>query len=310
MLLIRCPSSRTFLNETGSTSIIFTTQLHRRSYDPSWWYLAPEAGQHISFYTELTLRTIANKYGLRLHSHAGIHMFTDQKIHHVRMPSQSKHPLGVRRCWQSGRGRSHNRIMTPRLQSCAPPVKKPERPRPIPILLHVSKVVQRGIGFSERDQREAEPSYASALRIRWSVGDSRTTPVNGPFLLTSSLSGQANIVQLPHGDGLKTVVFVARHVFRPTRRPDSRQLPACSWMVTLRYIRSGSGQDHRPWTAPSNDQAVLYVHGQDESWEYRSEVLRMADGARGRVTGPPPTWVVPTTLSPRPGAVVLTEIRI
>ncbi|MFD8708539.1 hypothetical protein ACFV1W_39160 [Kitasatospora sp. NPDC059648] len=36
--------------ETGAHSLVFTQHLHDLSADPSWWYLAPQAGRHISFY--------------------------------------------------------------------------------------------------------------------------------------------------------------------------------------------------------------------------------------------------------------------
>ncbi|MFD1663214.1 methyltransferase domain-containing protein, partial [Streptomyces caeni] len=66
----------TCLRETGADSFLFTQYLHDGTADPSWWYLAPEAGQHISFYTAPTLRTLANRLGMAYHSAGTLHMLT------------------------------------------------------------------------------------------------------------------------------------------------------------------------------------------------------------------------------------------
>lgn len=71
---------RRVLTETRCETIIFTTQLHDASYDPLWWYLAPEGGQHISFYSRKTLTKIAEVVGMNVHSCGGIHMLTSRKI--------------------------------------------------------------------------------------------------------------------------------------------------------------------------------------------------------------------------------------
>jgi methyltransferase family protein len=68
------------IRETACATIIFTTQLHDRSYDPTWWYLAPEAGQHISFFTERTLKKIGEKVNMNLYTRSGVHMLTSETI--------------------------------------------------------------------------------------------------------------------------------------------------------------------------------------------------------------------------------------
>jgi 2-polyprenyl-3-methyl-5-hydroxy-6-metoxy-1,4-benzoquinol methylase len=46
-----------------------------------WWYIAPETGQHITFYTTKALSLIANKYGMNLYSNrSDLHLFTRQKL--------------------------------------------------------------------------------------------------------------------------------------------------------------------------------------------------------------------------------------
>lgn len=59
-----------------SDIFIFSTELYN-GYAPQndWWYLAPETGQHVSFYSEKTLRTLANRYGLEFHSAGWLHVF-------------------------------------------------------------------------------------------------------------------------------------------------------------------------------------------------------------------------------------------
>lgn len=69
------------LEETGSATLIFSTELHDGSYDPAWWYLSPETGQHISFYSRRTLEVIARRLGLRVLSYQGVHLFTSRRLH-------------------------------------------------------------------------------------------------------------------------------------------------------------------------------------------------------------------------------------
>lgn len=42
--------------------VLVGTLLHH-GWDPSWWYLLPETGQHVAFYAPATLRTIAELVG-------------------------------------------------------------------------------------------------------------------------------------------------------------------------------------------------------------------------------------------------------
>ena len=46
-------------------SFLFVHTLLRWDLDPSWWYLAPETGQHIAFYSQKTMNFIAQKFGYR-----------------------------------------------------------------------------------------------------------------------------------------------------------------------------------------------------------------------------------------------------
>jgi hypothetical protein len=78
-------------------SVVFSTQLVPN--DPTgltdWWYLAPETGQHIAFYSQLTLEKIASMTG-RHYSHNGMnfHLFTREEIPQERLlPEPSQSPL-------------------------------------------------------------------------------------------------------------------------------------------------------------------------------------------------------------------------
>jgi hypothetical protein len=52
---------------TLSKNVFFTTELLPADAKvKDWWYLAPESGQHISFYSRKTLQVIAQKLGLHL----------------------------------------------------------------------------------------------------------------------------------------------------------------------------------------------------------------------------------------------------
>jgi hypothetical protein len=43
-----------------------------------WWYWMPSSGQHISFYTSNSLRSLAAKFGMNLLSNGPYHLFTKQ----------------------------------------------------------------------------------------------------------------------------------------------------------------------------------------------------------------------------------------
>lgn len=70
------------LNYGDSRTLIGSTETFLGSPPApgAWWYYAPEAGQHISFYQRRTLDRIAKRLGLRFYSKAGIHIFTDKKL--------------------------------------------------------------------------------------------------------------------------------------------------------------------------------------------------------------------------------------
>ena len=70
----------TCLRDTGAHSFVFTQHLHDLSADPSWWYLAPEAGQHISFYAPRTMPVLAERLGMTYHSAGTLHLLTKRNF--------------------------------------------------------------------------------------------------------------------------------------------------------------------------------------------------------------------------------------
>lgn len=66
-------------------SLLFSTLIYdkKRNYRKfnSWWYYSPETGQHISFYSEITLTYIAKKIGVNYYKiNDGLHLYTKRKI--------------------------------------------------------------------------------------------------------------------------------------------------------------------------------------------------------------------------------------
>jgi hypothetical protein len=62
----------------GCGTIIFSQELFDGEPPETWWFYAPEHGQHISFYRADTLARITQKLSLRLVSHRNIHILTDR----------------------------------------------------------------------------------------------------------------------------------------------------------------------------------------------------------------------------------------
>lgn len=63
------------LDATGSKAIILSQELHHGP-DPDWWFLAPQTGQHIAFYTAATLRTMAARFGMGVASAGTLHLLS------------------------------------------------------------------------------------------------------------------------------------------------------------------------------------------------------------------------------------------
>ena len=63
-----------------SDSILFSTEIIPKNNLEKWWYLAPQHGQHISFYSQKTLEFIASKYNLFLSTNGvNLHLLTKNK---------------------------------------------------------------------------------------------------------------------------------------------------------------------------------------------------------------------------------------
>lgn len=62
-------------------SLFFSTELYRKDIDiKKWWYLAPDYGQHIAFFSMETLNYIANKKNLYLSTNGkSIHLLTSNR---------------------------------------------------------------------------------------------------------------------------------------------------------------------------------------------------------------------------------------
>jgi hypothetical protein len=71
------------MKDFACNTLIFTTKLYTGEQPPTidWWYYAFNTGQHISFYNDKTLKTMADYLGLHYYSIHGLHIFTDRKLH-------------------------------------------------------------------------------------------------------------------------------------------------------------------------------------------------------------------------------------
>lgn len=61
---------------TGARAVLFTQVLHSGRPDPDWWYLAPAAGQHVSFFSAKTLAEVAERLGMHLSSFGELHLLS------------------------------------------------------------------------------------------------------------------------------------------------------------------------------------------------------------------------------------------
>lgn len=68
---------------THSDNVIFSTTLTPKDETEleNWWYIAPETGQHVAFYSLQSLEYIAKKHKKNYYGKDGIlHLFTDKKL--------------------------------------------------------------------------------------------------------------------------------------------------------------------------------------------------------------------------------------
>ena len=65
-----------------SKNIAFSTELIPTPIpkQDEWWYFAFEHGQHVSFYTKKTLRTLASNFNLHFYNYEHLHLFTEKKL--------------------------------------------------------------------------------------------------------------------------------------------------------------------------------------------------------------------------------------
>jgi 2-polyprenyl-3-methyl-5-hydroxy-6-metoxy-1,4-benzoquinol methylase len=66
-----------------SDNLFFSTELQPTAHvqPNSWWYIAPETGQHVAFYTLKALKIMAAKFNLHLCSNGSqLHLFTKKKV--------------------------------------------------------------------------------------------------------------------------------------------------------------------------------------------------------------------------------------
>jgi len=68
---------------TFSDHLIFSTQLTPSTNKEleDWWYIAPETGQHVAFYTQASMEFLAKKYNKNYYRKgAWLHLFTTKKL--------------------------------------------------------------------------------------------------------------------------------------------------------------------------------------------------------------------------------------
>ena len=84
------------LKESGADSLIFTTELYEGAPPAlDWWYYTFPTGQHIGFFSQRTLKSIASRYGLKFFSANGLHIFSRRSLSQSRL-NWASHPLTAR----------------------------------------------------------------------------------------------------------------------------------------------------------------------------------------------------------------------
>jgi hypothetical protein len=107
------------LKTAGTDMLLFTTELYEG--DPpghDWWYYAFSSGQHIGFFTRMSLKTLGRRLGLNFISANGLHVLSRQAISQTRLqwathPWFTKiAPVLIRRRLGSKTMADHQRMMS------------------------------------------------------------------------------------------------------------------------------------------------------------------------------------------------------
>jgi hypothetical protein len=71
---------------TTAESLVFSTELYPGDTPPpqSWWYYSFVSGQHVSLFRYRTLAALAERLGLHLYSHRGLHLLTRRALGRLR----------------------------------------------------------------------------------------------------------------------------------------------------------------------------------------------------------------------------------
>lgn len=84
-----------------SKELIFSTLCYDKKYKwkkQEWWYYNPDEGQHIAFYSEVTLEFLAKMFGLNYYNVMDLHWFTQKKVSKFRLKiMRLKYKLGLYR---------------------------------------------------------------------------------------------------------------------------------------------------------------------------------------------------------------------
>lgn len=94
-VLEHLPNPAQDLNDIFSTDsdvVIATTQVYRGE-GPDWFYLSPDNGQHVFFYSLRGLDLVAQRYGMRLHTNGQTHVFYRERPKHLHYGTEQIHAM-------------------------------------------------------------------------------------------------------------------------------------------------------------------------------------------------------------------------
>jgi hypothetical protein len=75
---------REIITAADPTTIIFTQDLHNSTNSADWWYFMSDTGQHISFYSEVTLNFLAKNLNMKWFKYADFYVFTKLNKRRIR----------------------------------------------------------------------------------------------------------------------------------------------------------------------------------------------------------------------------------
>lgn len=111
--------------------IVAGTECPPVPFDPNWWYLLPDTGQHVVFYSPKTFEYLARRYGYHYSAIGGIHVLARRRVPRLLLRIAWRTASWLALLWpKSSLTQSDHRLMLHRARTASLPPRFSDPPPP------------------------------------------------------------------------------------------------------------------------------------------------------------------------------------